>query len=170
MGERETIYFSFTICITVNSRSSKLTSLWLGMYKSYIELRMKRWKWTWSSQLEQPKRSKKNLKQYRLDRESNPDLCLELLRSVDAKVRFLFPVKPVYFRFFSTAYVARHIHLHLISDFTGPHDLINIDTYRDNLMGKKNLQRKKSRPFNLISISVFSFRGMRVIVEGRLFL
>ena len=82
------------------------------------------------------------MKQYSLDRESNPELCLGLLRSVDAKVRFLFPVKPVYFRFFSTAYVAPHIHLHVKSDFTGPHDLISIDKYRDNIMGKKNLQRK----------------------------
>ena len=36
-------------------------------------------------------------------------------------------------------------------------------------MGKKNFPKEKSRPFNLISISVFSFRGMRVIVEGRRF-
>ena len=43
---------------------------------SYFKLRIKIWKWKWSSPSnKQPKRFKKNLKKFRLDREWNPDLC-----------------------------------------------------------------------------------------------
>lgn len=45
-----------------------------------FKLRIKKWKWTWSSQLiEQPKWLKNNLKKFRPDREWNPDLWFEAL-------------------------------------------------------------------------------------------